>query len=553
MPGLLPSAVAPSSSSATMMNGHVGQQRAFAPTSSLQLSVSARNLKNKEFLSKSDPLCIMYVRHGDRWHEAGRTEQLDNNLNPVWNTRFTIDYHFEARQMLKFEVYDWDKRSDKLTKRDYLGKMKCSLGMVLAAPGRQFVSAMKGPSKDGQFIVIAEEVAGGGDSIKMHFAATGLDKKDTFSKSDPLLIISKLMGQGQYVPVHRTEVIQNTLNPSWKPFSLSVRDLCNGDWDKTLRFEVFDWDARGKSDLIGGFTTSLRELSTAMERNHFFPCINPEKLRRSGYSNSGEVFLKYFLIERQASFLDYVRGGTILNFSVGIDFTASNGDPNDRSSLHFRNPGGSNQYTTAIRAVGGIIQDYDTDRHFPALGFGAKVPPDGRVSHEFFLNLRHDNPFCTGVMGILQAYYTALQHVTLYGPTMFAPIIRHNARLASAYSDGRQYFVLMIITDGIITDMEETKAAIVEASHLPMSIIIIGVGNENFKDMEILDADRGMLRSKVGTAVRDIVQFVELRRFIRPDGLYNRELLAQHVLAEVPRQLVGWMTMKGVKPIRTHI
>ena len=67
-----------------------------------------------------------------------------------------------------------------------------------------------------------------------------------------------------------------------------------------------------------------------------------------------------------------------------------------------------------------------------------------------------------------------------------------------------------ILTDGIITDMEETKAAIVEASHLPLSIIIVGVGNENFKDMEILDADRGMLKSKVGTAVRDIVQVNQL-------------------------------------------
>ena len=43
-----------------------------------------------------------------------------------------------------------------------------------------------------------------------------------------------------------------------------------------------------------------------------------------------------------------------------------------------------------------------------------------------------------------QAYYTSLAHVSLYGPTMFAPIIRHNARLANAFSDGRQYFVLLV-------------------------------------------------------------------------------------------------------------
>lgn len=42
-----------------------------------------------------------------------------------------------------------------------------------------------------------------------------------------------------------------------------------------------------------------------------------------------------------------------------------------------------NAYAMALKAVGEIIQDYDSDKMFPALGFGAKLPPDGHVSHEF--------------------------------------------------------------------------------------------------------------------------------------------------------------------------
>lgn len=45
---------------------------------------------------------------------------------------------------------------------------------------------------------------------------------------------------------------------------------------------------------------------------------------------------------------------------VGIDFTASNGNPREPSSLHYINPMGSNEYLSAIWAVGQIIQDYDT-------------------------------------------------------------------------------------------------------------------------------------------------------------------------------------------------
>ena len=38
--------------------------------------------------------------------------------------------------------------------------------------------------------------------------------------------------------------------------------------------------------------------------------------------------------------------------------------------------------------------------------------------------------------------------------------------------------MLLIITDGVISDMANTLAAIVHASTLPMSIIIVGVGKE---------------------------------------------------------------------------
>ena len=120
----------------------------------------------------------------------------------------------------------------------------------------------------------------------------------------------------------------------------------------------------------------------------------------------------------------------------------------------------------------------------PALGFGARIPPTGRVSDEFFLNLRPDTPYCFGVNGVLEAYFGALQQVTLYGPTNFSPVINHVARFASSLQDGRSYFVLLILTDGIITDLDLTVAALVRASSLPMSVIIVGVGNEDFSGKE---------------------------------------------------------------------
>lgn len=524
------------------------------PTTSLEISVACKKLCDMDTLSKSDPLCIMYQKVGnEQWVEVGRTEMLTNTLNPSWKTKFNVDYHFEQKQMVRFEVYDWDSKSNRLSDHDFLARLECSLGNIVSSPGKQFISIIKdGPSKKGQFVIIAEEVSGCNDLCKMQFSAKGLDKKDTFGKSDPFFIISRQTGNAQWTVVFQSEVIKNTLNPNWKATSMAVRELCNGDYDRQLKVDVYDWDDNSDNDLIGSFTTTLNDLKIAVERKTMFRCVNPKKMSKKKYEHSGEIFLKHINIESKPSFLEYIQGGTALNFSVAIDFTASNGDPRKPQSLHYIAPGspnGSNQYATAIRSVGEIIQDYDADKMFPALGFGAKIPPSGQVSHEFFLNLRPDSPYCAGVEGILQAYLTSLQSVTLYGPTNFSPVINHVARFASAYQDGRQYFVLLVITDGIITDIDETKNAIVNASDLPMSIIIVGVGDEDFSAMEYLDSDKAMLRSGGRVASRDIVQFVELRKFVNPGGRWNKEMLAKSVLAEVPKQLVDWMTIRGVKPV----
>ncbi|MPC79078.1 Copine-4 [Portunus trituberculatus] len=83
-------------------------------------------------------------------------------------------------------------------------------------------------------------------------------------------------------------------------------------------------------------------------------------------------------------------------------FTASNGDPKSSQSLHFIHSQTPNQYVRAITSVGEIIEDYDTDKFFPVLGFGARMPPDyTQVSHEFFVNGDPSNPFCHRVQGKL--------------------------------------------------------------------------------------------------------------------------------------------------------
>ena len=59
----------------------------------------------------------------------------------------------------------------------------------------------------------------------------------------------------------------------------------------------------------------------------------------------------------------------------------------------------------------------------------------------------------------------------------------------------------MILTDGSIHDRRVTKTLIVEASKLPMSIIIVGVRGADFEMMEELDCDVGVLKDESGRKV----------------------------------------------------
>lgn len=73
-----------------------------------------------------------------------------------------------------------------------------------------------------------------------------------------------------------------------------------------------------------------------------------------------------------------------------IDFTASNGIPTDKNSLHYTGKGPS-AYEKALGSVANILLDYDYDKLVPVFGFGAKVKhptfnTDNKVHHCFPIN-----------------------------------------------------------------------------------------------------------------------------------------------------------------------
>ncbi|KAK2845191.1 hypothetical protein Q5P01_011850 [Channa striata] len=517
----------------------------------VELRLTCKGISDRDALSKPDPCVVLNMQSHGQWMEVDRTEVIRSCVNPTYSKVFTLDYYFEEVQRLRFELYDINSSHNGLREADFLGSVECTLGQIISQ--RKLSKALLRPGGTvGKAIITitAEELTGNDDYIELSFSARKLDDKDFFSKSDPFLEIYRLNDDATLQLVYRTETVMNNLNPVWKTFKVSLNSLCSGDHERKLQCTVWDWDSNGKHDYIGEFEATFKEMRGAIDgRQVQWPCINPKyKVKKKNYRNSGIVILNQCKIIKMHSFLDYIMGGCQIQFTVAIDFTASNGDPRNSCSLHYIHPFQPNEYLKALVAVGEICQDYDSDKMFPAFGFGARIPPDYKVSHDFAVNFNEENPECAGIQGLVEAYQACLPKLQLYGPTNIAPIIQKVANTASQEvhtKEAMQYFILLILTDGVITDMADTREAIVQASHLPMSIIIVGVGNADFTDMQMLDGDDGILRSPKGEPVlRDIVQFVPFRNFKHA----SPAALAKSVLAEVPNQVVDYYNSKGIKP-----
>ncbi len=110
------------------------------------------------------------------------------------------------------------------------------------------------------------------------------DKKDFFGKSDPYLVISRSNPDGSFSAVHKTETVKHSLNPVWRPFNIRVQTLCNGSYDRTLKIDCYDFDDGSNDQLIGSFTTSLKQMTSGS----IYECINEKKkLKKKGYKSSG--------------------------------------------------------------------------------------------------------------------------------------------------------------------------------------------------------------------------------------------------------------------------
>ena len=176
---------------------------------------------------------------------------------------------------------------------------------------------------------------------------------------------------------------------------------------------------------------------------------------------------------------------------VFVDCTKSNLEKGAKSfggrSLHdVSDASRPNPYLQVMAIIGRTLSGFDADGLIPCFGFGDKVTADHSVFPLF--DTKAFPKGCAGYDELAKSYASRIVGVELAGPTSYAPAIRKTIELVKA-SKPMEFTIALLLVDGAPTSKADTDAAIIEASKLPIVIIIVGLGDGPWDLMHRLDDD----------------------------------------------------------------
>ncbi|ESN93558.1 hypothetical protein HELRODRAFT_151316, partial [Helobdella robusta] len=198
------------------------------------------------------------------------------------------------------------------------------------------------------------------------------------------------------------------------------------------------------------------------------------------------------IIERFSSFEEVTNacrtaGLDRCNLILGIDYSASNewqGRKTFGQGCLHKTSGNKvyNPYQKVIWVLGQTLAPFDEDGRIPSFGFA-----DYETRNKTIFSLTKSGLPCQGFSEVLDCYNQVVEFVYYGGPTSFVPIIDKAMKIV--INSDNNYHILIVITDGQLPEEEfsKTQKTLVKASQLPLSIIVIGVGDGPWDKMQRLE------------------------------------------------------------------
>ena len=463
---------------------------------------------------------------GDLDHNSGKNMDFGNS--------FVIDYFYERKQKIIIRPIINKNRLEQeysFILGDLMGNIEKTLVQNIQNFGTLKISCISLNKNNVDKSDLSKIIS------NFKFNITLYDSNN-FSKSNIFFVINHSKDEGKKRPVYKSNEY-NTLNIKSNLIKIESDCLCQSMNDKIF-LEIYSYLNFPVLLASGNFTLSQLKSNSSMNQ------LTEVILYDMNQENKGFAKIQYY-VKNKTSYIDKLSKKRMqINLEIAIDYTKSNKSPNDPRSNHYINGFDLNDYENAIKSCCEILAPYDADQLFPVYGFGGIPPilngrPNNTVSHCFNINFS-ENAEIHGIQNILQFYRESLNRVVLSGNTKFSFFLKKvisNINKDLKYKiKVNHYYILLILTDGVVNDLKETIDLIVEASSLPLSIVIVGIGNEDFSFMEKLDGDEIPLINSQGVKrKRDIVQFIRFNNFKKNNAINIGTDFAEEVLKEIPTQI----------------
>lgn len=542
------------------------------------LLLEARDLPSLGKIGKPDVYAQVSVSSNEdsesrQWRDIAKTETLYTNENPRWTKNIMVEYHSQMTTVLRFRIFHRVKKGlmeSRAPNFDLLGEAQCTVAHIfldehfrwecnirselqpqVEREGSRLVNQST-PQTVPKLIIRWEEHKGDlQETLKLLFSVNNVSKCRR-----PFYVLSRLgYCEHDYAPVIYSEVLEKYHRDKGKYFDFKVIErtvskVVNHDLRRQLKVEIFDFDPNGYHSYCGFVKFSLASVQKRLEDTGVAAIYEIVKENKEGQKTSvGNLWVRRCEIHRPYSFPDYIGAGVRIQTVVSIDLSNSNGNPSDPNSLHYNNSHAPNEYVTAMRQVGDTLQAYSTRTFIPTYGFGAVLQRSKiETCHCFPLSLDSNRPLCRDAEHVVQTYYHALRSIGPFQPCLYVPMLEHilgqvQARGAAA-TTGLTYTVLFLYTDGEFEDLDKVSDLVCAAADLPLSIVIIGIGNSHFVKLDKLNGSERRLCSSDGTPCsRDIITFFRMH-----DYRFNVAALQKQILDVIPDQLFSYMRRRNLNP-----
>jgi len=357
------------------------------------------------------------------------------------------------------------------------------------------------------------------ETVYLKFKGINLADLDTMSKSDPYFRVVPI--PNSHSCLYQSEWIQDDLDPVWRGFFLPKDYLHRDRRDVNIRIEVFDDDGNS-SDFIGACVTNLSQLLTP----NTTLILHKSKDGAESGAITGQIKVEKAFVGPTKTLEDYKRTGVEFAMSVAIDFSSKNRAKSDPRSLH--SLASDNSYLKALKCLSWFFRDFDSNGRYDIYGFGAKIDHSDFTNHFFSVASN-----VIGTEGVEQAYRDILGRLEFASPCYLHKVLQG---LVDTRPGPLVYKILVILTQGDWDDLEAFKEQLALASNMPLSVVIVGVGN-TAPHLTTADSDRRLMRTTSGNVVeRDFVQQVVYTDFRNDDRGFVHE-----VFAAIPYHLREYM------------